>query len=143
MALKIPVLGTIRWYIPGDEDIESYEIALGHEYTAPQIREGGDPAYLELQQLSDAAFAHAQSIQAASEESLSPELVEHVIRHGVIGWHGLYRGSDPLSAPQFEEGPFGKRLAIASYRALLPFLASHIAMLAAHLFMLSLPRKSS
>ena len=148
MALSIPVLGTQRWIFPDDPAIDTaamddYTLRVGHDYEPPPIREGETPAYIEIRQLSDAAFSRAQALQAqAGGDLLSPEFVEHVIRHGVVGWGGLYRGTDPLPPPEYDprdRSPWGQRLTAESYESILPFLGAHAATLAVHLYMLSLP----
>ena len=146
MALNIPVLGTVRWYFPTDPaiDYDQWEnpTGLGHEYVAPPIKEGETAAYLELQQLSNGAYARAKSIQAGSDDALPPEMEEHVLRHGIVGWSGLYHGDDPLPAPQFEDGPYGRRLTKEAYEVILPFLSEYAPLVATHIYLLTLPQRS-
>ena len=144
MALKIPVLGTTKWYLPNDPNIDPETLdpkaLLGHNYRPPKSKNGEPLAYIEVKQLSDAAFARAISLQEEEPDNpVNMEFVEHVIRHGVVGWGNIYKGDDPLGEPEFEEGPYGKRLTKRSYEAIIPFLGPHIVALAVHLYMLTLP----
>lgn len=146
MSLNIPVLGTFRWVFPNDPaiDAERWENpqAMGHDYEPPPLKEGETAAFLELRQLSNAAYARARAIQAQADGILPPDMEEHILRHGIVGWGGLSRGGEPLPPPALEDGPYGQRLTRDSYEAILPFLSEFAPVLATHLYLLSLPRIS-
>lgn len=142
--LKIPVLGTVKWYLPNDPNIdpESFnpERLIGHDYSPPKGKDNKPLAYVEVRQLNDSAFARAIALQEQEDKNLlSLDFIEHVIRHGVVGWGGLYRGEEPLKPPEFENGPYGERLKQESYESLIPFLGSHLPTLAVHIYMITLP----
>ena len=140
MALDIPLAGIVRWYIPGDPDIAEPATGLGHDYKPAKVKDGGRAAYLDIQQLSDAAFSYVQRLYI--ENDMSPDFVEAAIRYGVVGWGNLTKGGEPIPEPKFTEGAFGKMLAKESYDAIVPFLARDIAILAVQLFLMSQPSSS-
>ena len=139
--LRRQILGNYD-YIPPNDDAIDFDKFNGADYfingnmDLPPIIPGKEPAKFTLKQLSGEEMERVLQIQSQNSGGvLTSDWIEYVIRHGVVGWSGLYIGEKPFEI-KTENGVITKD----NYRELLPFLASVAPIIASTIYQKSLAR---